>query len=122
MLIDAHLASLILKIPIPTSSISVPQGRKLIILRAKQYYERFLRLCDSYDLIVKKEDQALYEALVVEQAGSADVALRGGLQGDPGQKREAKIRRYREEKELKATLEVRVLATFSVQTPAYGRK
>lgn len=94
MLTDFQLGELMMK----------EQGlhRKDAILRAQASYLAFLKLCDSYDLL-NKTDREMFEILA--QANTA-IGL-NHLPSDPGARRQAKIVRFRQEKDLKAKLEVR---------------
>ena len=92
LLINHHIASLIEKI---TRGV-----RKENLLAARNRYERFMRLLDSYDVLAKG-DAKLWERYLEEPdrfstaAGAADATA----------KRNAKIARFKAEKELKQKLE-----------------
>jgi immunoglobulin-binding protein 1 len=95
MAINYHVAELIQRIFTPEVSI-----RKQSLLRARNHYERFLKLLDSYD-ILGASDARLLEAYTEDKtkfstANTPDAAAR----------RDAKIARFKEEKELKRKLEV----------------
>lgn len=75
--------------------------RKSAILRAHAAYKHFVRLCDSYDLL-NKSDRDIFEILA--QASTAKGL--NHLPKDPGERRQVKIARFRQEKELKSKLEV----------------
>ncbi|RPB29395.1 TAP42-like protein [Terfezia boudieri ATCC MYA-4762] len=92
MLIDFYLGELMMK----------EQGldRKSVLLRAQTAYKSFLRLVDSYDLL-NKTDRDMFETL----AQATTAAGLNHLPTDPGERRQAKIARFRQEKELKAKLQ-----------------
>lgn len=102
MAINFHLAELGQKIA--STDISV---RKKNILQARVYYERFLKLLDSYDLL-SKGDAKLYELYTEDKENFATASTR-----DAAARRDAKIARFREEKELKRKLEVRCTISIS---------
>ncbi|EKG16740.1 TAP42-like protein [Macrophomina phaseolina MS6] len=91
MLIDYHLAELVQRI---TGS-----DRKATLLRARQSYERFFKLLDSYD-VLSKSDAKLYE-----KYQEAPNSFSTASTTDPAARRETKIARFRTEKDLKAKLE-----------------
>lgn len=95
MLIDFYLGELMMK----------EQGldRKSAIFRAQTAYKSFLHLADSYDLL-NKTDRVVFEILA--QATTATGL--NHLPTDPGERRQAKIARFRQEKELKTKLQVRI--------------
>lgn len=97
MLIDYHLAELVQRI---TGS-----DRKATLLRARQSYERFFKLLDSYD-VLSKSDAKLYE-----KYQEAPNSFSTASTTDPAARRETKIARFRTEKDLKAKLEVRSLSS-----------
>ncbi|KAH7116050.1 type 2A phosphatase-associated protein 42 [Dendryphion nanum] len=93
MTISYHLAELVQKI---TGDVAT---RKENLLRARTHYDKFLKLLDAYD-VLGASDSKLYEAYLEDRnvfstASTKDVAAR----------RDAKIARFREEKELKKKLE-----------------
>jgi hypothetical protein len=92
------LAELIQKIF--TSDIS---HRRSNILLARDHYEDFLKQLDSYD-ILGASDSKLLEAYTEDKANFSTASTR-----DAAARRDAKIARFREEKELKRKLEVRAL-------------
>ncbi|KAH9882093.1 hypothetical protein J1614_001265, partial [Plenodomus biglobosus] len=94
MAINHHLAELVQKIS--STDISL---RKQNLLRARTYYEKFLKLLDSYDLL-SKADTKLFEAYTEDKNNFTTANTR-----DAAARREAKINRFREEKELKRKLE-----------------
>jgi hypothetical protein len=97
MAINYQLAELVQKIY--NTDISI---RKQNLLRARGHYERFLKLLDSYD-VLGKTDAKLFEAYAEDKNNFSTANTR-----DAAAKRDAKISRFREEKELKRKLEVRV--------------
>ncbi|KAF2258511.1 type 2A phosphatase-associated protein 42 [Lojkania enalia] len=74
-------------------------ARKANLLRARGYYERFLKLLDSYD-VLGKSDAKLWDQYLENRDSFSTAAAR-----DAAGRREAKIARFREEKELKRKLE-----------------
>jgi immunoglobulin-binding protein 1 len=94
--INHHLAELIQRIFNPDISL-----RKANILLARKHYESFLKLLDSYD-ILSASDVKLFEAYTEDKASFSTANTR-----DAAARRDAKIARFREEKELKRKLEVR---------------
>ncbi|KAF2129259.1 type 2A phosphatase-associated protein 42 [Dothidotthia symphoricarpi CBS 119687] len=94
MTINHHLAELGQKIS--STDVSV---RKKNILQARVYYERFLKLLDSYDAL-SKSDARLFETYTEDKENFATASTR-----DAAARRDAKITRFREEKELKRKLE-----------------
>ncbi|KAF2803073.1 type 2A phosphatase-associated protein 42 [Mytilinidion resinicola] len=91
MPLNYHLAELILKI--------TGGDRKAYIKRAQICYEKFLKLLDSYDMLSKSDARLLERYLDARDefstASTTDAAAR----------REMKISRFKEEKELKRKLE-----------------
>jgi hypothetical protein len=102
MAINYHMAELIQKIF--NTDISF---RKQNLLRARGHYERFLKLLDSYD-VLGKADAKLFEAYTEDKGNFSTANTR-----DPAARRDAKISRFREEKELKRKLEVRCHANVA---------
>ena len=85
--------------------------RKGILRRAQMTYERFLHLLDQYRKL-SEADRKLYERYLQARddfslMASNDAALR----------RETKIKRYKQENELKLKLEVRRAAIFHPLDP-----
>lgn len=99
--INYHLAELVQKIS--NTDVSL---RKQNLLRARGYYERFLKLLDSYDML-GKADAKLLEAYTEDRNNFSTASTR-----DAAARRDAKIARFREEKELKRKLEVRIRCHF----------
>lgn len=93
MSISYHLADLVQKIK--TVEIA---ARKANLLRGRDYYERFIKLLDSYD-VLGKSDSKLWEAYLSEKSSFSVASSR-----DAAARRDAKIARFREEKELKQKL------------------
>ena len=99
MAINLHLAELVQKIN--TTDISI---RKENLLRARGHYERFLKLLDSYDML-DKPNARLFEAYAEDKDHFSIVSSK-----DAVARRDAKISRFKEEKELKRKLEVGCIA------------
>ncbi|KAF2396628.1 phosphatase 2A-associated protein [Trichodelitschia bisporula] len=91
MLINYHLAELSTKI--------TGGDRKAHILHARRYYEAFLKLLDSYDML-SKSDSKLYG-----QYTEAPDMFSTASRTDAAARRETKIARFKEEKALKSKLE-----------------
>jgi hypothetical protein len=94
MSISFHLAELVQKI-----RISAIAERKANLLRARDHYERFVKLLDSYD-VLGKSDAKLWESYLENKQQFSTASTR-----DAAARRDAKIQRFREEKELKKKLE-----------------
>jgi hypothetical protein len=94
MSLPFHLAELVQKIHGDISA------RKENLQRAQGLYEKFLKLLDSYDALAKS-DARLFEAYLEDRTGFSTTST-----NDPAARREAKIKRFREEKGLKKKLEV----------------
>ena len=75
--------------------------RKGVLRRAQKAYERYLHLLDSYR-ILSKEDQKLNERFLDNRD---EFALIPG--NDAAARRDTKVARFKQEKELKMKLEVR---------------
>lgn len=73
-------------------------ARKVNLSRARDYYERFIKLLDSYD-ILSRSDSKLYDTYKDDRAAFSVASTR-----DAAARRDAKIARFREEKELKQKL------------------
>jgi immunoglobulin-binding protein 1 len=97
MSIDYHLADLAQKIFTPDIA-----GRKESLIRSQEFYERFLKLLDSYDLL-SRPDAKLYESYTEDKRNFSTVSTK-----DAAARRDIKIARFKEEKELKRKLEVRI--------------
>jgi hypothetical protein len=95
MTINYHLAELAQKIFTPDVS-----SRKQSLMRSRGFYERFLKLLDSYDLL-SRPDAKLYESYTEDKQNFSTVSTK-----DAAARRDIKIARFREEKELKRKLEV----------------
>ncbi|KAF2744198.1 TAP42-like protein [Sporormia fimetaria CBS 119925] len=91
MSIPYHLAELVQKIQTQRD----PIARKEVLLKAQSFYERFLKLLDSYDMLAKS-DAKLLEEYLDDRNNFTTVS-----NTDPNARRNAKILRYREEMEMK---------------------
>lgn len=87
MLVDFYLAELTLKNQTP--------DRAAILKRARILYNRFLTLCDTYDLLSTSDKSAF-------ERGASAVST----PFDPAARRNEKIAKYKTERELKAKIEV----------------
>lgn len=94
LLLNFHLAELTQKI--------TGGDRKAHVDKTRGYYEKFLKLLDMYDML-GKGDAKLYEEYL-DGPGAFSIASRA----DAAARRETKITRFKEEKELKRKLEVRL--------------
>lgn len=106
MSINYHLAELIQKVFTPEVS-----ARKEHLLQARARYERFLKLLDSYDML-SKGDAKLFESYNEDKANFSTVSTK-----DAAARRDVKIARFREEKELKRKLEVCMLENDNAKIP-----
>ena len=93
LLINYYLAELILR--------DNQTSRKSVLEHAQESYEKYLNALDTYE-ILSASDRKLYELYLNDRksfstASTTDVAAR----------RDTKIRRFRQEKELKEKLDVR---------------
>lgn len=102
MAIDYHLAELIQRVFTPEVT-----SRKEHLLQARARYERFLKLLDSYDML-SKGDAKLFESYNEDKQNFSTVSTK-----DATARRDVKIARFREEKELKRKLAV----WLAVSTP-----
>lgn len=89
MLVDFYLAELSLK--------ENAQNRETVLKRSRTLYNRFLSLCDTYDLL-STTDKSAFEKGAVSSSPA-----------DPATRRNEKIAKYKAEKELKAKIEVTLL-------------
>lgn len=94
MAITYHLAELMLKIHGDLNA------RKANLLKAQEFYERFLKLLDSYDML-SRSDSRLFETYLENKTEFSTASTK-----DAAARRETKVARFREEKELKKKLEV----------------
>ena len=75
--------------------------RQLILKQAQQAHERYIERLDTYRMLIKSNSK-LYERYIENRDGFSLVES-----NDASTRRDAKIQRFREEKELKAKLDVR---------------
>ena len=92
LLIEYYLAELILN-----DSVS---SRRAVLQRAQGAYERYLTFLDTYRML-SKSDRRLYERYIEDRDQFSLVSS-----NDPSARRDTKIARYKQEKELKLKLEV----------------
>jgi immunoglobulin-binding protein 1 len=92
LLINFHLAELTLKI--------TGGDRKSYLEKARAFYERFLKLLDMYDML-SKVDAKLYEQYMDNPNSFSTASI-----NDAVARRDTKIARFKEEKELKRKLDV----------------
>jgi immunoglobulin-binding protein 1 len=102
MAISYHLAELIQKVFTPEVS-----SRKEHLLQARARYELFLKLLDSHDML-SKGDAKLFESYNDDKQNFSTVSTK-----DAAARRDVKIARFREEKELKRKLEVGLTSATS---------
>jgi immunoglobulin-binding protein 1 len=79
----------------------IEAGRKEVLLEARSEYEKFLSVLDNYRLLGGKAEEDMWERYVADKDG---FEVLGPV--DAQTRREGKIRRWKEEKELKKKLEV----------------
>ncbi|KAI0541574.1 TAP42-like family protein [Xylaria digitata] len=94
LLVLYHIAELLQKV-----STSSPLDRKSILSSAREAYERFLYLLDSYS-ILSIQDSKLFEEYTEHPASFSTISTK-----DPNARRNAKIANFKAEKELKRKLE-----------------
>jgi hypothetical protein len=94
LLINFSLADLTLK--------KIGGDRKAILLQARDHYERFLKLLDSYDILSRAD------AKLLEKFTESPNTFSTASTTDAASRRETKIARFKEEKELRQKLEVQV--------------
>lgn len=79
---------------------SYSSDREALLRRALQYYESFLARLEDYDLL-SPSDKKLYERYAEDPKSFTLAPM-----NDAAARREVKVNRFREEKELKQKLEV----------------
>jgi immunoglobulin-binding protein 1 len=89
------LAELVQRIFVPDISL-----RKDNIITAREHYESFLKQLDSYDML-GASDSKLFELYAEDKANFSTASTK-----DAAARRDAKIARFREEKDLKRKLAV----------------
>nr|CDP30645.1 Putative PP2A regulatory subunit TAP46 [Podospora anserina S mat+] len=94
LLINYHLAELSQKLPTP----SLPE-RKRILTSARDFYERFLHLLDSYSLLTPQS------AKLLEAYTSSPSTFSTANSSDPTVRRNAKIANFQTEKALRQKLD-----------------
>jgi immunoglobulin-binding protein 1 len=116
-LINYRLAELILRVS--------SKNRKATIQKAREAYERYLSLLDHYE-ILSAADKKLYHTYIEAPTTFSTISTT-----DPNARRAAKIANFKQEKELKKKLEVRlskftkgpghvlIKKQFLAQNPAY---
>ncbi|EAA32660.1 TAP42-like protein [Neurospora crassa] len=97
LLVNYHLAELIQKIPSPTPS---PAERKHILAQAREAYERYLHLLDSYEGLLNPTYKKLLERYTDSPTDFSVVSSAS----DPNARRNAKIANFKAEKELRQKL------------------
>lgn len=108
MTIPYHLADLIPKASAPISQ------RKSLLLQSREHYEKFLKLLDSYDML-GRSDTKLWESYLDDRDSFSTTTVGQGSK-DAAARREGKIRRFKEEMELKRKLEVCFSIPLSYRT------
>lgn len=93
MTLEYHLAELIQRGP--------SADRESVLQRALEQYEKFLTRLDEYELL-SKADRKLFETYMANPSAFTLAPV-----NDAATRRDTKVRRFREEKELKQKLEVR---------------
>lgn len=97
LLVNYHLAELIQKIPSPTPS---PDERKRLLAQAREAYERYLHLLDSYEGLLNPTYKKLLERYTDSPTEFSVVSSTS----DPNARRNAKIANFKAEKELRQKL------------------
>ncbi|KAK3951272.1 TAP42-like protein [Pseudoneurospora amorphoporcata] len=98
LLVNYHLAELIQKIPSPTPS---PAERKRLLAQAREAYERYLHLLDSYEGLL----DPTYKKLLERYTDSpTEFSVVDASASDPNARRNAKIANFKAEKELRQKL------------------
>ena len=95
--IPLHIAELTQRLSSPS-----PAERRSLLQRSRESYERYLNLLDSYGML-DALDQKMYEGYVADPRTFSVV---GGSGGDPGRRREEKIRGFKRERDLRGRVEV----------------
>jgi hypothetical protein len=95
LLTNFHLAEIAQRLPS-----SSPQERKRILSAARDAYERYLHLLDSYDLLPPS-----YKKLF-EQYTDSPTTFSTVSTSDPSARRDAKIANFKAEKQLRSNLEL----------------
>ncbi|KUI68260.1 Uncharacterized protein C63.05 [Cytospora mali] len=103
LLVHYHLAELIQKVHTTT-----PQGRKAIVDRSRERYERFLYILDSYNLLGPQY------AKMLETYSEEPSSFTTTPSSDPAARRNAKIANFKAEQGLKQKL------AYLRRNPAYG--
>ncbi|KAK0620353.1 TAP42-like protein [Immersiella caudata] len=103
LLTHFHVAELTQRLPAPSLS-----GRKRLLTAARDAYERYLHLNDSYDLLTPQ-----YKKLL-ERYTDSPLEFVVASTSDPALRRNAKIANLKAEKELRSRLE------FLRKRPEYG--
>ncbi|KAH9845012.1 TAP42, component of the Tor signaling pathway [Teratosphaeria destructans] len=92
LLLDYRIAELILRI---NNGI---KGRRTNLERAQKSYAKYLKLLDNYDMLSKSD------TVLLEQYHDAPNTFSTALSNDPAMRRDAKIKRFKEEKVLNEKL------------------
>jgi immunoglobulin-binding protein 1 len=98
LLIDFDLAELLMR--------QNRKERKIALLSAQDAYKRYLNRLDDYELL-SKNNKKLFERYLENPTNFSTVASK-----DPATRRDTKIARFKEEKELKTKLEVRIASNI----------
>jgi immunoglobulin-binding protein 1 len=80
--------------------------RKDNIITARDHYESFLKQLDSYDML-GTSDSKLFELYAEDKGNFSTTSTK-----DAAARRDAKIARFRQEKDLKRKLEVRAIFQY----------
>ncbi|KAF2083174.1 type 2A phosphatase-associated protein 42 [Saccharata proteae CBS 121410] len=91
MPIDFHIAELVQRVS--------GGDRKAYLLQARESYDKFLKLLDTYDILSKSD------AKLLEQYKDAPNSFSTASTSDASARRDTKIARFRAEKEMKSKLE-----------------
>ena len=81
----------------------------MVLRQAQEAYERYLSLLDTY-VVLSTSDRKLYERYVENRDEFSLIPS-----NDPAARRDTKISRFKQEKELKLKLEVRSISRVSAR-------
>ncbi|KAM7206852.1 TAP42-like protein [Naviculisporaceae sp. PSN 640] len=97
LLINFYLAELIQKLPLSSPT---PSDRQTILTSARESYERYLHIIDSYELLLPP-----YKKLLESYHESPTTFSTVSSSSDPGARRNAKMANFKAEKDLRSRLE-----------------
>lgn len=100
--LEYHLAELIQRAP--------GADRRTVLRKGLESYEKFLTQLDDYDILSKGDKKLLEEYMAAPSAFTLAPI------NDAAARRDTKVRRFREEKELKQKLEVSQKSPIRIHT------